>query len=137
MQKQFTLAESHAARRTREMFLTDVLAGLRDDVKRLPCKYLYDRRGSELFDRICELDEYYLTRTELSIMRDHARAMAASLGPRVMMIEFGSGSSVKSRQLLDHLRDAVAYVPVDISPGPLARGLRDCSHPSADSHTIR
>jgi len=96
-------------------FLQDVLAGLSCDCKWLPSKYFYDRRGARLFDQICELKEYYLTRNELAIMRRFAPEMARQIGPGVMLVEYGSGSSVKSRLLLDHLEDPVAYVPVDIS----------------------
>jgi dimethylhistidine N-methyltransferase len=97
------------------IFQTDVLNGLRQPVRELPCKYFYDAEGSRLFEEICELEEYYLTRTELAIMRQHAAAMAARLGPRCLLIEYGSGSSLKTRLLLDHLAEPVAYVPVDLS----------------------
>jgi dimethylhistidine N-methyltransferase len=100
---------------TTAAFLDDVVNGLSQSPKCLPCKYFYDERGSELFDRICELDEYYLTRTELAIMRRFAGEMAEQIGPEVMLVEYGSGSSIKTRLLLDHLPDPVAYVPVDIS----------------------
>lgn len=93
----------------------EVLAGLQERQKTLPCKYFYDTRGSALFEAICELPEYYLTRTELGIMETHIGAMAAALGPGVLLVEPGSGSSRKTRLLLDHLSDPVAYVPVDIS----------------------
>jgi dimethylhistidine N-methyltransferase len=96
-------------------FLDDAVAGLTAAPKRLPPKYFYNKRGSALFERICELDEYYLTRTELAIMRDHAPAMADALGPEVLLIEPGSGASIKVRILVEHLRDVVGYVPVDIS----------------------
>lgn len=96
-------------------FRRDALHGLAQHPKRLPCKYFYDRRGSQLFDQICELDEYYLTRTELSIMRDHAEEMAGWIGADAMVVEFGSGSSTKSRLLLDQLDHSTVYVPVDIS----------------------
>jgi dimethylhistidine N-methyltransferase len=99
----------------RERFLADVLAGLAQDPKTLPCKYFYDERGSALFDRICTLPEYYPTRTELAILRRHAGAMAAALGPRCLLVEYGSGSSTKTRLLLDRLAAPAAYVPVDIS----------------------
>jgi len=99
----------------------EVLAGLKERQKTLPCKYFYDARGSALFEAICELPEYYLTRTELGIMETHIGAMAASLGPGVMLVEPGSGSSRKTRLLLDHLSDPVAYVPVDISREHLVR----------------
>ena len=103
------------ASRARREFLRDALAGLRTSPKQLPCKYFYDRRGSELFDRICVLDEYYLTRCELAIMEQFAPEMGEQIGPGAMLVEYGSGSSVKTRYLLDSLPDCVAYVPVDIS----------------------
>lgn len=96
-------------------FRSDVLNGLTGESKSLPCKHLYDRRGSELFDQICELPEYYPTRTELAILRRHADDIAAAIGPGVALVEYGSGSSVKTRLLLDALIDPIAYVPVDIS----------------------
>jgi uncharacterized SAM-dependent methyltransferase len=99
----------------RAQFRDDALAGLCEPPKTLPCKYFYDETGSRLFDEICELDEYYPTRTELSIMRDHAAAMGGTLGPNVLLIEYGSGSSLKTRLLLDHLDAPAGYVPVDIS----------------------
>jgi L-histidine N-alpha-methyltransferase len=96
-------------------FRLEVLRGLRQSPKTLPCKYFYDEHGSALFDAICQLDEYYVTRTELAIMQQSVAAMAEVLGPGCVLIEFGSGSSVKTRLLLDHLPDLVGYVPVDIS----------------------
>lgn len=94
---------------------TEVLRGLHDEPKTLPCKYFYDERGSALFDAICELPEYYLTRTELAILETHVDDMVAALGPDVLLVEPGSGSSLKTRLLLEHLRHPAAYVPVDIS----------------------
>ncbi len=96
-------------------FQDDVILGLREFPKTLPCKYFYDERGSQLFDQICDLEEYYLTRTELAIMEAFAPEMASQIGPGVMLIEYGSGSSVKTRILLDHLPAGARYVPVDIS----------------------
>lgn len=107
-----TLRDYHPRRDT---LRDEVLEGLRAEQKTLPCKYFYDERGSALFDAICELPEYYLTRTELGIMETHVAAMAAALGPQLLLVEPGSGSSVKTRLLLDHLHRPVAYVPVDIS----------------------
>jgi dimethylhistidine N-methyltransferase len=98
-----------------EQFRTDVLTGLSGSSKALSSKYLYDQRGSELFDAICELDEYYPTRTELAIMEDNVEAMGEVIGEKAMLVEYGSGSSLKTRLLLEHLRDPAAYVPVDIS----------------------
>ncbi len=105
----------------RQEFLTDVLSGLRSPRKELPCKYFYDAAGSALFDRICETPEYYPTRTELAIMRAHASEMGEFVGPGAAVIEYGSGSSVKTRSLLRHLPRPTAYVPVDISEEHLFR----------------
>lgn len=108
-------------------FHDDVIEGLGKSPRWIPCKYFYDERGSQLFDQICELDEYYLTRTELAIMERYAGEMADQIGRGVMLVEFGSGSSIKTRILLDHLHKPVAYVPVDISQDHLrktAEGLR-------------
>ena len=96
-------------------FLEDVLIGLSASPRNLPCKYLYDQRGSQLFDEICELEEYYVTRTELEIMRRYAPEMANEIGAGAVLVEYGSGSSLKTPLLLDQLIDLVAYVPVDIS----------------------
>ena len=116
----------------REEFLDDVLAGLRSQPKTLPCKYLYDARGSELFDRICELDEYYVTRTELAIMQQYASEMAAAVGEQAILIEYGSGSSLKTAKLLDQLIDPAACVLVDISRDHLMASVARLaeSHPS-------
>lgn len=100
---------------TTSQFLVDVLTGLSRSPKQIPSKYFYDERGSALFERICELPEYYLTRTELAIMRRHAGSMAESLGPHCLLIEYGSGSSVKTPILIEALREPSGYVPVDIS----------------------
>lgn len=107
-------AES-AVDQSEELFLEDVIDGLSKSQKQLPCKYFYDERGSQLFDQICEVDEYYLTRTEQQIMLDHAEEMADQLGSQIMLVEFGSGSSIKTQVLLNALEDPVAYVPIDIS----------------------
>jgi L-histidine Nalpha-methyltransferase len=92
-----------------------VLQGLSRDQKILPTAYLYDDAGSALFERITELPEYYPTRTELAIMAEHVGEMAEAIGDDAMLIEYGSGSGLKTRGLLDALRDPIAYVPVDIS----------------------
>ncbi len=99
----------------------DVLDGLCRQPKQLPCKYFYDEWGSFLFDRICELPEYYLTRTELGILRRHAAEIATCLGEDCLLIEYGSGSSLKTRVLLDALASPAGYVPIDISAAHLAR----------------
>lgn len=104
--------------------LADVLQGLQSPVKWLSSMYFYDERGSQLFDEICELPEYYPTRTELGIMEQYAGAIAELLGPRVMLMEFGSGSSMKIRILLRHMDDLAAYVPVEISREHLLNSAR-------------
>jgi dimethylhistidine N-methyltransferase len=98
-----------------EVFRRDVLRGLARPQKELPCKYFYDAEGSRLFEEICELPEYYLTRCELAVLERHAGTMAGHLGPRCALIEYGSGSGRKTRLLLDRLQDPAAYVPVDIN----------------------
>jgi len=104
-----------------ESFREAVLEGLRRPQKEIPSKFLYDERGSRLFDRICELDEYYPTRTEISIMRENVDEMVAVIGPRARLVELGSGSSLKTRILLDHLSDPAVYVPIDISRSHLLK----------------
>ncbi len=106
-------------------FRAEVWKGLGAARKTLPCKYLYDERGSHLFDEICELPEYYPTRTETGILEEHADEMAELLGPRCVLLEFGSGNSSKTRLLLDHLQDPAAYVPLDISRDHLLSAARD------------
>ena len=95
--------------------LSEVLAGLGQFPKFISSKFFFDVRGSELFDKICELPEYYLTRTEIGIMRRYVVEITAAIGPQASLIEFGSGSSMKIRILLEHLELLAAYVPVDIS----------------------
>jgi dimethylhistidine N-methyltransferase len=99
----------------RDNFRDDVLAGLSEPQKRVSSKYFYDERGSQLFDDICELPEYYPTRTEMALLRDNAPEFAALIGPHASVVEFGSGSSTKVRILLDALESPAAYIPVDIS----------------------
>src|SRR6202043_1652967 len=99
----------------------DVLRGLHAPEKHLPSKYFYDEAGSTLFERITQLPEYYLTRSELAIMEEHAPKMADSLGQRCLLVEYGSGSSTKTRLLLEHLAHPAGYIPVDVSGEHLLR----------------
>ena len=92
----------------------EVVAGLSRSHKRLPPKYFYDQRGSQLFDAITELPEYYPTRTEIGILERHGREMAELVGREALLVELGSGSSSKISILLKALKPAI-YVPVDIS----------------------
>ncbi len=93
----------------------EVLDGLSRPIKELPCKLFYDERGSALYEEICKLEEYYLTRTETSIMQANVDQIVSLLGPRCLLIEYGSGSSEKTRILLSRLEEVAAYIPVDIS----------------------
>jgi dimethylhistidine N-methyltransferase len=95
--------------------MREIVEGLSQDRKTISPKYFYDERGSQLFDQITELPEYYLTDAELEIMRANVDEMAALVGKTASLIEFGSGSSLKTRVLLENLDDLAAYVPVDIS----------------------
>ena len=104
-------------------FRTEVLDGLTQSPKRISPKYFYDQRGSELFEAITELPEYYPTRTELGILQDKDKAIAEFLGDECMLVELGSGSSRKIRTLLDALEPA-AYVPLDISRDHLLGSAR-------------
>jgi dimethylhistidine N-methyltransferase len=106
-------------------FYDEVISGLRQDAKTLPCKFFYDERGSQLFDDICELPEYYPTRTEMAIMETYIDEMVALLGPGCRLVEYGSGSSLKTRILLDHAKDLASYVPMDISREHLMKSARD------------
>ncbi|MCL2430875.1 MAG: L-histidine N(alpha)-methyltransferase [Alphaproteobacteria bacterium] len=101
-------------------FCDDVLAGLQADPKRVPPKYFYDETGSHLFQRITALPEYYLTRTETGILERHADAIAQMIPPEAAMVEFGAGSSAKTRILLRAAPHVSTYVPVDISGAYLA-----------------
>ena len=93
----------------------ELLAGLRMSPKQLSPMWFYDEYGSQLFERICRLPEYYLTRTELGIMHRYADEMAQHIGPGAALIEPGAGSSEKTRLLLDRLQSPSSYVPIDIS----------------------
>ena len=111
-----------------EDFLAAVVKGLSQPQKRLSSKYFYDERGSKLFEQITHLPEYYPTRTETALLRAHAAEFAELIGPHASLVEFGSGSSLKVRILLDALEAPAAYIPIDISRDHLiesAKGLAD------------
>lgn len=105
-------------------FRTEVLQGLSQPQKAISPKFLYDKRGAELFDLICTVDEYYLTRTETTILQTYAADIAACLKESVL-IEFGSGSSQKVRILLDAMPDLPTYVALDISQQHLRESCQD------------
>lgn len=107
-----------------EMMVRDVLAGLSQRPRRLPTKYLYDDRGSQLFEAITELPEYYLTRTELAIYDEHLADMCRTIGPDAWLIELGSGSGRKTMQLLEAMDHPAGYTPIEISPAALEESLQ-------------
>jgi dimethylhistidine N-methyltransferase len=102
-------------------FLSEVIAGLSTDPRTLPCKYFYDERGAALFQKICELPEYYITRTEIDILDRHRAEIAAHLGPQINLIGLGTGSGTKTRILIEALEKPAGYIPVDISEKQLRK----------------
>lgn len=103
----------------RAEFAREVERGLTAMPKRLPCRYFYDQQGSLLFEEICRLPEYYLTRAEFQILQQRAAEIAALFPEPISLVELGSGSAVKTRLLIEALlqrHTALRYVPVDISP---------------------
>jgi dimethylhistidine N-methyltransferase len=122
----------------RRMLAAEALIGLRDRPKHLPPKLFYDERGAELFDTICRQPEYYLWRAELEILRRRGPAIAKLMGPRVALIDLGSGAGDKSRVLLSALEAPAAYVPVDIAGEQLARLAKQIrtAHPAVDVRPV-
>ncbi len=116
-----------------EQMRRDVIAGLSTSTKQLPSRYLYNARGAELFEQICTLPEYYLTRTETAILHAHAGDMADRIGPHALIIEPGSGSGEKTRLLLEHLHEPAGYVPIDIARRQL---MKFAAELSADFPTL-
>jgi len=104
-----------------EEFCEQVIAGLSQEPRTLPCKFFYDEIGSALFSRICELPEYYITRTEMQILRERGAEIAAALGRGIELIGLGTGAGTKTQILLDHLDAPTAYLPVDISKEQLTQ----------------
>lgn len=113
-------------------FAADVLGGLARTPKRIASKYFYDARGSELFERICEQPEYYLTRIELAILEENVADIARVIGPRALLVEYGSGAGIKTRLLLDALDQPVGYVPVEISQSALDASVENLSEEFPD-----
>jgi dimethylhistidine N-methyltransferase len=103
----------------------EILAGLTAANKRLSPTWFYDERGSQLFDEICSLPEYYATRTELELLHANAAELAALAGPRAEVVELGAGSSLKARLLLGSLEDPASYLPVDVSADYLRQQAAD------------
>ncbi|MBA3963518.1 MAG: L-histidine N(alpha)-methyltransferase [Chthoniobacterales bacterium] len=108
-------------------FLEQAIAGLASVPPTLPSKFFYDERGSDLFLQICELPEYYVTRTETEILSRYGAEIAESIGDNAELVGFGTGAGMKTRMLLDHLQNLVAYVPVDISKQSLTESAEALS----------
>jgi len=106
----------------------EVTTGLSQPQKTLPSKLFYDEKGSKLYDEITQLEEYYPTRAEISIIKTKGKEIAAHLGSHCELVEFGSGSSTKTRTLLDHMIKPVSYVPIDISREHLIRSASAIAH---------
>ena len=96
-------------------FISDVIAGLSSNPRTLPYKYFYDERGAALFQKICELPEYYITRTEIDILDRNRAEIASHLGPNLELIGLGTGAGTKTRILIEALETPAVYIPVDIS----------------------
>lgn len=118
-------------------FLGDVLEGLTREQKSIPPKYFYDQRGSELFDEICQQPEYYLTRTEISILHSNAKDIARFIGPDCVLIELGSGVSEKIRCLFGVLSPA-GYLGIDISKDFLLLSTKRLArdYPELEVHAV-
>jgi dimethylhistidine N-methyltransferase len=112
-----------SAAQDRTGFREEIVAGLLETPKRIDSKFFYDARGAELFEEICELEEYYPTRTEIAILNQFLPEIAKRLGPQIMLIEFGSGAGLKTRMLLDAIENPSVYVPIDISSEQLAESV--------------
>lgn len=119
---------------TQDDFAQGLVSGLSSRPRSISPKYFYDAPGSALFDRICELPEYYPTRTEFALLRQHAGAIAKRLGKHIELVEFGAGSLTKVRLLLDALESPRRFVPIDISGEHLHAAARDlrADHPDLD-----
>lgn len=98
-----------------DSFAQCLMEGLSKTPKDIPCKYFYDAEGSRLFDAICELPEYYQTRTEMALLERHGAEIAGLIGPEAEIVEFGAGALRKVRLLLDVLQSPCGYTPIDIS----------------------
>jgi dimethylhistidine N-methyltransferase len=109
-------------------FLAEVIAGLSSSPRTLPCKFFYDERGADLFQKICELPEYYITRTETELLRHSAPEISESIGANAALIGFGTGAGIKTRMLLEQLQNPIAYIPVDISKQRLIDSAIELSH---------
>ncbi|HEX3073131.1 MAG TPA: L-histidine N(alpha)-methyltransferase [Ignavibacteriales bacterium] len=129
---------THFIDTTQKDIKEEILEGLASSPKKIPTKLFYDERGSMLFDKICDLPEYYPTRTELRIMKDNIEEITGILDADTMLIELGSGSSLKTRLILDRVPQGFLYVPVDISLEHLLKTAEALSidYPDISIHPI-
>ena len=116
--------------------LAAIIESLKQPRKTISPKYFYDETGSQLFEEITQLPEYYLTDVELAIMERHIDEMAALIGESASLIEFGAGSGMKTRMLLRHMHDPAAYVPVDISEEHLLDSQRSIQEDFPDIEVL-
>ncbi len=116
--------------------IAEIIAGLTRPQKSISSKYFYDERGSQLFDAITQLPEYYLTGTEIGIMRNNIAEIVELVGKQASLIEFGSGSSLKTRILLEHLDQLAVYVPVDISEDHLLASAQQIGNEFPDTEVL-
>jgi len=114
----------------------EIIEGLTRPQKSISPKYFYDERGSQLFDAITQLPEYYLTGTEIGIMQNNIAELVELVGKQASLIEFGSGSSLKTRILLEHLDKLAAYVPVDISEEHLLASAQQIGSEFPDTEVL-
>ncbi len=117
-------------------FRRDVATGLAAQQKSIPCKWLYNARGSELFEKICETPEYYVTRTEISLLEEVCQPVAQAIGPEADVLEPGSGAGVKIRLLLDALERPRTFVPIDISDSAVAQSVESLQKDYRDLHIV-
>ncbi len=124
MQRGSSFEPETAPRPAAASFLAEVLHGLSLGQKTLPSRFFYDEAGSELFERITELPEYYLTRTEIALLKSYGPAIRETVPPGAAIVEFGSGSSRKTELLLEALDRPLAYIPIEISASALFPAAR-------------
>ncbi|MDX6699139.1 MAG: L-histidine Nalpha-methyltransferase [Solirubrobacteraceae bacterium] len=132
------VVDVHVGGEAERRLADDVLDGLTRPFKEIPPKHFYDSRGSELFERICELPEYYPTRTETAILAERAGEIVAAAGEPVELVELGSGSTRKARMLLDAMGAPRRYVPVDVSERMVreAAGELAADYPGLEVHGV-
>jgi dimethylhistidine N-methyltransferase len=118
--------------------LGEISRGLNQKIKHIPCKYFYDEMGSLLFDKICQLEEYYPTRTEVSIINNNITEITGLFDDKTLLVELGSGSSLKTKILLDNITSLAGYVPIDISQEHLLSSVEELKglYPKLNIHPI-